>query len=205
VIIECNNCKARYRYDESRFEGKPSKKVRCTKCQTVFEVFSADERQEAPRPMQTLKPDDTMTSRSASPASESLPGEGEKPTAEMTRKNRLSTAERRQVMTELKLPEDSKLSLAVISGPQSGKIFQIEKPKMVIGRQDADITVEDPEISRQHAAIEVAGDRVTLIDLGSTNGVFMGDEQISEAPLENQSEFSVGSSTLMLIVTRRGT
>jgi S-DNA-T family DNA segregation ATPase FtsK/SpoIIIE len=108
-------------------------------------------------------------------------------------------------MTELKLPEDSKLSLAVISGPQSGKIFQIEKPKMVIGRQDADITVEDPEISRQHAAIEVAGDRVTLIDLGSTNGVFMGDEQISEAPLENQSEFSVGSSTLMLIVTRRGT
>ncbi len=155
--------------------------------------------------MQTLKPDDTMTSRSAPPASESLPGEEGKPTAEMTRKNRLSTAERRQVMTELKLPEDSKLSLAVISGPQSGKIFQIEKPKMVIGRQDADITVEDPEISRQHAAIEVAGDRVTLIDLGSTNGVFMGDEQISEAPLENQSEFSVGSSTLMLIVTRRGT
>jgi len=155
--------------------------------------------------MQTLRPDDTMTSRSASPASERLPGEEEKPTAEMTRKSRLSTAERRQVVAELKLPEDSKLSRAVISGPQSGKIFQIEKPKMVIGRQDADITVEDPEISRQHAAIEVAGDRVTLIDLGSTNGVFMGDEQISEASLENQSEFSVGSSTLMLIVTRRGT
>lgn len=201
MIIECNRCSARYRYDESRFEGKPSKKVRCAKCSAVFEVFNTPQPAEVARPMQALRPDDTMTSRPAPPASPNAPEDEEKPASEMTRKRSLTTAERRQVMAELRLPEDAKLSLAVISGPQAGKIFQIEKPKMVIGRSDADITVEDPEISRQHAVIEVSGDRVMLLDLGSTNGVFVGDEQITEAALENQSEFSVGGSTLLLIVT----
>ena len=40
VIIECDRCYARYRYDEGRFEGKSSKKVRCTKCLSVFEIYN---------------------------------------------------------------------------------------------------------------------------------------------------------------------
>jgi len=102
----------------------------------------------------------------------------------------------------LALPSDSKLSLAVIAGPAAGTIFPIEKPRIVIGRQDADFVLEDPEISRNHTAIEVSGERVTLIDLQSTNGTFIGEEAIREAPLSNQQEFSIGGSTLMLIVTR---
>ncbi len=102
----------------------------------------------------------------------------------------------------LALPADAKLSLAVIAGPAAGTIFPIETPRVVIGRQDADIVLEDPEISRNHSAIEVSGESVTLIDLQSTNGTFIGEEAIREAPLSNQQEFSIGSSTLMLIVTR---
>ena len=41
MIIECDRCYARYKYDETRFEGKPSKKVRCTKCLSVFEIYNA--------------------------------------------------------------------------------------------------------------------------------------------------------------------
>src|ERR1039457_562840 len=37
-IIECIHCKARYQYDEERFERKPAKKIRCAKCQEVFEI-----------------------------------------------------------------------------------------------------------------------------------------------------------------------
>ena len=55
-----------------------------------------------------------------------------------------------------------------------------------------DLALDDPEISRQHAAIEVAGERVTVIDLGSANGVQVGDQSVAEAPLENQAEFTVG-------------
>ena len=72
---------------------------------------------------------------------------------------------------------------------------------MVIGRTDADVNVDDPEVSRRHAALEIFGEKVTLVDMGSTNGTLVGDEPITEAELENQSEFSIGGSTLMLILT----
>jgi pSer/pThr/pTyr-binding forkhead associated (FHA) protein len=80
-------------------------------------------------------------------------------------------------------------------------MFLIEKPRTLIGREGVDLALDDPEISRQHAAVEVAGERVTVIDLGSANGVQVGDQSVAEAPLENQAEFTVGGSTLMLIVT----
>ncbi|HEY1433868.1 MAG TPA: FHA domain-containing protein, partial [Thermoanaerobaculia bacterium] len=97
-----------------------------------------------------------------------------------------------------------KLSLAVIAGPDAGKIYPIETPRVVIGREGVDLSLDDPEISRQHAAIEVAGDRVTVVDLGSSNGTLVGDEPVAEAPLENHGEFTIGGSTLMLIVTPAG-
>jgi predicted Zn finger-like uncharacterized protein len=190
VIIQCDRCYARYRYDETRFEGQPSKKVRCTKCLAVFEVPNPQV-EGAPVP-DALGPEveDTVTR------------EGGRSAAPHTARTRLTTEERKKTLAELKLPADAKMSLAVISGPQAGQIFQIEKPKMIIGREDADVVLEDVELSRQHAAIEVAGDRVTVVDLGSTNGTFVGEEQITEAHLENHGEFTVGGSTLMLIITR---
>ncbi len=36
MIIECPNCKARYNVDESRVKDK--KKLKCSRCQTVFEI-----------------------------------------------------------------------------------------------------------------------------------------------------------------------
>jgi len=81
------------------------------------------------------------------------------------------------------------------------RIFQIEKPRVVIGREDVDLALDDPELSRQHAALEVRGEEVTLCDLGSTNGTLVSDQAVDEATIENQTEFTVGGSTLMLIVT----
>lgn len=191
MIIECDRCYARYRYDEGRFEGKSSKKVRCTKCLAVFEIYNTPAFEAQP-PV----PSDTDLVAPDWRAGEDT-GRGKA----TSRKKTVPTAERRKSAAELKLPVDSKLSLAVISGPDSGKIFQIAKPRVVIGRQGADINVDDPEISRAHAAVEIAGEHVTLVDLGSTNGTYIGEEQVSEAPLENRAEFTVGGTTLMLIVT----
>jgi predicted Zn finger-like uncharacterized protein len=193
MIIECDRCYARYKYDETRFEGKPSKKVRCTKCLSVFEIYSTHAEEAAPLVgMET--PQDTVFR---------LAEDGEKKPSETTRKS-VAMASPRRAAGELKLPISAKLSLAVIAGPESGKIYQIERPRVVIGRHDADINVDDPEVSRQHAALEISNDRITLVDLGSTNGTFMGDEPVTEIPIENQGEFTIGGSTIMLIVTPRG-
>jgi len=191
MIIECDRCYARYKYDEARFEGKPSKKVRCTKCLSVFEIYS-NQASEADKPVGVTAPEETVFRLS----------EENKSPMETTRKSVAMAAARRSG-SELKLPTSAKLSLAVIAGPESGKIFQIERPRVVIGRHDADINVDDPEVSRQHAALEIANDKVLLVDLGSTNGTFMGDAPVKEASIENQGEFTIGGSTLMLIVTPR--
>jgi predicted Zn finger-like uncharacterized protein len=190
VIIECDRCYARYKYDETRFEGRASKKVRCTRCLAVFEIFNTHAH-ESSSPLPAAAPEETIFR---------LPEEG-KTASEPTTKKNLSAAVARHA--ELKMPATSKLSLAVIAGPEAGKIYPIEKPRVVIGRQDADINVDDPEISRQHAALEISGEKVTLVDLGSTNGTFMGEDSVQAAPIENQSEFSIGGSTLMLIITGR--
>jgi predicted Zn finger-like uncharacterized protein len=197
MIIECDRCYARYRYDEARFEDKPSRKVRCTKCLAIFEVFN------------------TKAFESQSPAPGGRPGEetvfrlaeneGQTPRTDPTTKNSLAPSAGRQPSAAgLKMPSGFKVSLAVIAGPEAGRIFAVEKPRVVIGRHDADVNVDDPEISRAHAALELSGEKATLVDLGSTNGTFVGEEQIRECPLENQTEFSLGGSTLMLILTPRG-
>lgn len=196
MIIECERCHARYRYDEGRFEGKSSKKVRCTKCLAVFEISKTPALEVQP----PVLSDADLGVPDWKPG-EDKPGEDTGRGKETPRQKTVSTAERRRSAAELKLPVDSKLSLAVISGPDSGKIFQITKPRVVIGCQGADINVDDPEISSAHAAVEVAGEHVTLVDLGSTNGTYIDEERVSEAPLENQAEFTVGGTTLMLIVT----
>lgn len=50
----------------------------------------------------------------------------------------------------------------------------------VIGRSaTCQVTIEDPLVSREHARIRILGDRATLEDLGSRNGVQVGGTPVS--------------------------
>ena len=66
------------------------------------------------------------------------------------------------------------------TGPIAGRRIEIVGP-MVIGREDADITIEDAEISRRHAEVRPSGDGIEIEDLGSTNGTFVNDQRIEGA------------------------
>ena len=77
----------------------------------------------------------------------------------------------------------------------------MEKPRFIIGRGEADVVLNDTEVSRQHAAIEVHAGRVVLKDLGSTNGTFVNDVKVSQSEIDNRAEFRVGGTRLMLIMT----
>ncbi|MFN7990425.1 MAG: FHA domain-containing protein [Thermoanaerobaculia bacterium] len=229
MIIQCSACKTRYHYDEARFAGAPAKKIRCTKCAVVFEIrnpavnappppgFQPEETSSFGAPMpgsDDFNLDTTVMGAhrkrpavpppagpAAAPAPAPAPprptgtAEVEKPAAPAAG---AAAAGRR-----LRLPDWEKLSLACIAGPEAGRIFEIDKARMVIGRAGADVLLNDPECSRQHAAIEVSDDKVFLVDLGSTNGTYVADRRITQLELENRSEFDVGSSTLMLIRTRK--
>ena len=99
------------------------------------------------------------------------------------------------------LPEDKKISLAIIKGARAGYIYHIEKPYVLIGRGKVDLIIPDKEISRKHLAIEIRDDKIFLRDLGSTNGTFINDKKVSITEIKDQSEFKVGQTTLMLITT----
>jgi predicted Zn finger-like uncharacterized protein len=194
VIIECPSCRAKYQYDEERFERKPSKKIKCAKCQQIFEIhnpaFAAPE-----------KPKSEADSTSIGTK---LP---KTPTLDVTEQSQLpgsddprSTA--RHAPAALGLPPGRRLSLAILDGPDAGSVFRIEKPRTTIGRSGADLTLNDTEASRQHAALEIRDMTFTVSDLGSTNGTLVGGEKITEAvEITDKGEFQVGSTTLMLIVT----
>jgi len=78
----------------------------------------------------------------------------------------------------------------------------LEPSRNTIGRASADVTINDTEASRQHASIEVRDDLVLLEDLKSTNGTLVDGEKITDATvLQDKSEFRIGATVLMLIVT----
>lgn len=65
----------------------------------------------------------------------------------------------------------------------------------VIGRHaDCNIRVEDATVSGQHARLEKSGDHIwRLVDLGSTNGVFVNGTNVAEFTLQNGTEFTLGT------------
>ena len=68
-------------------------------------------------------------------------------------------------------------SLVITEGPLHGERFPVEA-ELVVGRVDADITIDDPLISRRHAIIRRAGSAVEIEDLGSLNGTWVNGEQV---------------------------
>ena len=68
---------------------------------------------------------------------------------------------------------------------------------MVIGRENADITLEDSEISSRHAELRPTDDGAEIEDLGSTNGTFVNGTRIDSAtPLTGGDIVRVGQSEL---------
>lgn len=98
------------------------------------------------------------------------------------------------------IPQDQMIKICVVAGLSQGMEFELSRPLMTIGRLggDADIQIDDPEVSRLHCAIEVRGDAILLHDLRSMNGTFVADSRILSARLEKRSEFRIGSTRLRL-------
>ena len=54
----------------------------------------------------------------------------------------------------------------------------LKRFRTIVGRRNADVCVEDPDISRQHAVIERYDQRYLIRDLGSTNGTWVNGRRI---------------------------
>jgi predicted Zn finger-like uncharacterized protein len=198
LIITCPECETRYRYDESRFGDDLVKQVKCTSCGHAFEAANP-----AMNVAASGKPQDEVEGFEPDVDSgddlhldiADVPAPAPPVAAEET-----PTSEEDSAIPPL--PTDPRYSLAVIAGGQAGTVFQIHKPRILLGRGSAmDIQLRDSEVSRRHAALEIRDPEVTLTDLKTTNGTWFNGAKIQETRLGHQDEFTLGSTTLMLIVT----
>lgn len=84
----------------------------------------------------------------------------------------------------------------------NGMRHPLDPPGIVIGRgTDADLRINDPGVSRRHAEIRVqrAGSgppEVTVIDLGSTNGISVNGHPVQQAALDDGAVVRIGNTTL---------
>ena len=104
---------------------------------------------------------------------------------------------------EPELPKNSAVSLLVTDGSSKGMSFPVKKPQVVIGRTTGDILIADSKISGIHCVIEVHGPSALLVDLESGNGTFVSGKKIVSCELDNMSEFRVGKTTFMFVITGR--
>ena len=104
----------------------------------------------------------------------------------------------------LELPQDKEISLKVLEGNEVGTVFSVAKPRITIGRSNADITINDRVVSRLHCALEISEDSVLLRDLGSTNGTIVGSQLVETATLTSGSTFRVGMHIFQLLITPKG-
>jgi pSer/pThr/pTyr-binding forkhead associated (FHA) protein len=71
--------------------------------------------------------------------------------------------------------------------------------EIVIGREDADLDLDDVELSHRHAVVRRYANRLQVEDLGSTNGTFVDGNRIAEPTLlGGGAEIKIGTTVLVV-------
>lgn len=86
-------------------------------------------------------------------------------------------------------------TLAVVVGPDAGREFPLHSGTNLIGRErGCEVRLADPLASRRHARVNIS-DVVEIVDLGSANGVLMGNAPVPRALLTPGDQVTVGDTT----------
>lgn len=90
----------------------------------------------------------------------------------------------------------------------NGDTYPLLSAITIIGRDGhADITLDDPGVSRRHAEVRVTHDGPHLVvglrDLGSTNGTFVNGERVGSQRLDDGDRVTVGRVSFIVRTRRR--
>ncbi|MER7539159.1 FHA domain-containing protein [Streptomyces sp. NPDC097704] len=98
--------------------------------------------------------------------------------------------------------ETASARLHVVAGPDAGGVHLLHGGAIRIGRSvDADVPLDDPDVSRSHCTVTVGEDgRVTVCDRGSTNGTTLDGVPVGDrpVPLRPGALLRLGESALRL-------
>lgn len=74
-----------------------------------------------------------------------------------------------------------------------GERVPVTKERFIIGRgkQSSDLTLKDPNVSRQHAMVEYQNGVYFIVDMGSTNGVEYNGQRIARKQIAEGDTFRI--------------
>ena len=86
--------------------------------------------------------------------------------------------------------------VVVVSGPDEGTEFPIPTGTSIIGRdRSCEVRLTDPMVSRLHARIHV-GQTVEIVDMGSSNGLLVGDDRSDRVVVRAGDAIGIGDSVV---------
>jgi len=90
--------------------------------------------------------------------------------------------------------------LVVVEGPLKGTTLPLAASPILLGRaQEATLVLEDDYASGRHARLFPQGSRWFIEDLGSTNGTYLADQQLTRAlPVELGVPVRIGKTVIEL-------
>ena len=87
--------------------------------------------------------------------------------------------------------------LVVTGGPDRGKVFELDREVVNIGRDEAStVWLSDPQVSRQHAQLARRGETYHLIDLESRNGTLVNGKRVAACRLLPGDVIRMGRTSL---------
>src|ERR1051326_8211124 len=97
----------------------------------------------------------------------------------------------------------SRFRLTIRQGPAPGKVFELAKDTLTIGRDvSADVTINDAEVSRTHTKLTAQADGYLVEDLGSTNGTFINGQRVTGSKLLRPGDTLGLGETVVLELSR---
>jgi pSer/pThr/pTyr-binding forkhead associated (FHA) protein len=89
--------------------------------------------------------------------------------------------------------------LVVLSEGFTGRTYELKTERTTVGRLDDNaFCVPEPSVSSHHCEILLKGAEVVVRDLNSTNGTFIGGQQITEAVLKPGQILRLGNLQMRL-------
>lgn len=105
-----------------------------------------------------------------------------------------------ELQAQAPAPRTAPTRLVVTEGPLRGTSLDLAASPILLGRaQEATLVLEDDYASGRHARLFPQGSRWFIEDLGSTNGTFLGENQLTRAqPVEPGVPIRIGKTVIEL-------
>src|SRR5574341_634818 len=97
-------------------------------------------------------------------------------------------------------PPATVVRLTVVEGGKPPCRYVLEKPLIVLGRGACDVKVHDPEVSREHCAIETRDGVTMLRDLKSANGTVLNGHLVNEHALKHGDQITIGTTLVKIFL-----